>query len=598
MSLRLKKSSLCVLALASLMTLFSTFGFAATATMYPQPGRFVGYIQMKKSPVKIPVSFDAIRVPTASGQADLVVVMKLTFGGFDGHEYVTQNYKIANYDWSAPEITLDANEGGNGPDISLTNGLVSSDGQSIEGKIHTAKGGAITGAIKLVRKGEKADTELALAQIFPGAQVIPSITGEYFGECDGHKSILQLEATRKSDMVSDTGNPFEGFDVHGRYGIRNDNIFNSGGFRYMLIQAFDDTEFNFYQPAIHMPSLARTCKITANGLDCSRDGGFDSCVLHKAESRTSLGALDKPMTPVVPQTLDALPAMSPPVDGLQMPWPTTDETLAGSYSGYIYVDQRKAFERMSIELSLSGAPGTHLSGASRLNLSALAKIYFGDSDVLHGQSLYFKFQPLKLPDQKPESLTFVGVTDPIMHITEWDGETIGGIWYSRSHGYGGRFRLARHPSGQKDVSLLPPAEIPFAESLQGSYKTKDSKGLFNYDKIVLQVLRKQSAGASATYPFRLRGTYIRSRSYKSKTTPGGVNYARQVATIVDGSFDSFTGVLSMKLNNGVSVIGKVTEEGLDLHFSGEDNQFHGGIHEHYLSTFIKQNNEADPGNVF
>lgn len=593
MSFILKMYSWILLTLAVAL---STASVSQAAVMYPQPGRFVGYIHMKNSPVKIPVAFEALRVPAADGKtADLVVIMRVTFGGFDGHEYVTQNYKIANYDWSVPEIALDANDGGNGPDISLTDGLVSADGQSIKGIIHTAKGGPITGTVELVRESEKAVTDLALAKMFPEAEEIPAISGEYAGECAGRKSILQLEATRQSNMIFDTGSPFEGFDVHGRFGIENNNVYSSGGFRYMLLQSFDDAAFNFYQPAIDLPSLGRVCKVTATGLDCGNRGDLSSCFLTKLGGRRTLAELDIPLKPIAPEILSELPPMNAPEDGLQMQWPTNDETLAGSYSGYIYLEQRKAFERMSIEMSLSGSLGAHLSGVSRANLSALAKIYVGDSEVLNGQSLYFKFQPLKLPDLKPEALTFIGNTDPIMHITEWDGQTIGGIWYSRSHGFGGRFRLMRHPSGQSEVNLLPPAKVPFASSLQGSYKTTNAKG-YDYEKIVLQVVRKQSSAASANYPFRLRGLYVRSRSYKEAN--GRTNYARQTTTISDGSFDPFTGVLSMKLSSGESIVGKMSEMGLDLHFSGDDNEFHSGIRDHYLKPYTKRSDVADLSNPF
>ena len=240
-----------------------------TEGLFPKLGSYRGYILMDGAKLKIPVSFDTVRINNENGKKPLMVYLRLMFGAFDSHEYIVQTYRFEDYDWTSPEITLDINDGNNGPDISLINGLISQDGMSLEGEIHTAKGGDIKGKIRLVyMTDDAAANDDAVAKIFSDIPVMLALTGEYEGDCGFDKSILQLDSVKTNAGEFDSGSPFEGYTIYGRYGTSNRSHFLSPYVKYMLNNSFDDLQFNFYEPSIFLPTLGMTCKIIPNGIEC------------------------------------------------------------------------------------------------------------------------------------------------------------------------------------------------------------------------------------------------------------------------------------------------------------------------------------------
>ncbi len=570
------------------ISLISSFAGAdhLTEGLFPKLGTYRGYIVMDGAKLKIPVSFDTVRINNENGKKPLIVYLRLMFGGFDSHEYITQTYRFEDYDWTSPEITLDINDGANGPDISLINGLVSPDGMSLEGEIHTAKGGDITGKIQLTyMTPDLVSNDVALAKIFSDVPVMHALTGEYEGECGFDRNILQLDSVKFSAGENDTGSPFEGYTIYGRYGTLNRSHFLSTRFKYMLSKAFEDVQFNFYEPSIFLPTLGSTCKITSEGILCPSPEGYGpECLLKKNDWSYNLDILRKSIPPTEPAALTEIHKIASD-RGISLNWPATDKDITGKYTGYIYLNERRAFERMSLDLNVAGAPTKNLVGPSRPLLSAIAKIFIANPTNPSPQFLFFKFQQISIPREQPEVLTFPGKDDATIQITHWDENYLSGTWYSKSYGSVGHFKLALQRAEETKSSVSPPANIDYATSLQGTYRIPGAT-LGNSRKLYLQVIPLQTRSFSRVYPFRFAGSYVETKSFKSTTV-------RIPTMIVSGNFDPIVGVVSLRLADGRHVIGKISKKGLNLSFSGTVG-YQDGIRMQYIEEFEKVNDYGTP----
>lgn len=559
-----------------------------TEGLLPRLGNYRGYIVMEGAGLKIPVSMDTVRACEGT-KRPLIVSLRLMFGGFRSHEYITQNYRFSDYDWEDPAITLDINDGMNGPDISLLDGMFSADGMNLEGKIQTAKGGNITGKIHLVYMTESAAAnESALAKIFSDVPIIPSLTGEYSGECDFEPTVLQLESVKTNAGEFDSGSPFEGYTVYGRWGKLNRSSFLSTRVKYMLETSFDDTQFNFYEPSIFIPTLGRTCKITADGIECPTPEGYGTCILRKDQQSVLLDALTEAPAELPSAAASEIQSIAKTRD-IALAWPPKDKDLTGTYSGYIYLSQRNAFERLTLDFNLAGDPDPSSKVTTRPLLSMISKIFIGN-EIDSGQFLYYKFQQLTVPHEKPEVLTFLGKDDAMIQITQWNKNFIAGTWYSRAFGNVGHFKLALHKPGTKETSILPSDGLGFAPSLQGDYGEPGGT-VGNNNHLFLQVIPVQTKSFSRVYPFRFRGQHLTTKTFKSQTV-------RNSDMIVGGNFDPFMGVLSLRLANNSHVVAKITnikgkEPGLYVYFSGTST-YRDAIIPQYPVFLKKMSNRAMP----
>lgn len=558
----------------------------ATAELLPKPGNYLGFIHMKDAPVKIPVSYDIVRIPLDDEHAAIRVYKRLMFGSFYSHEYVVQNYATEHYDWTNPVMDFDTNVGTNGPDMSLKHAAFDPADNTIKGEVRTVKGGAVNGTIQLVHTADKSAAELAMSTMFPGIPVMSSITGEYYSpNCNFEKSFLQLEAVKHNGAEFDTTNPFDLFQIIGRDGEANTNAYLPRAFRYMLRRGFLDGRFNYHKPSFSSDSTGLECDITPEGMECSDIYG-GTCKYIKLGGRGSLSDLDQPL-PDRQEAASSVVPIAGKTPGLKLAWPTNDSEVEGVFSGYIYIKQRRVYQPFGMELSLTGEPGKYASGTTRPELSALAKIYLCKELSRTGLAIPVKFLPMPLPGlsktgKAPELLTLRGRDDALIQVTHWDEKGIGGHWYSRSFGHGGTFQMARHVKGRSTPAVQPPAPAEFERALTGTYIAdfgKRRKDLGNdFDTLILRVKDKEGIDVSKSFPFELAGDYEISRFY-----PGGV--ARESYKIMGGSFDPFTGVVSIRVSNGRHLMGRMTSAGLALTETGSGVAPRTIIKEHSLREY-------------
>ncbi|MBI4404110.1 MAG: hypothetical protein HY537_08115 [Deltaproteobacteria bacterium] len=497
----------------------------------PFEGTYVGFMKINGK-TKYPVTLEILRRDIVDGdKSDLLAFLKVLLGGFRSHEYISQFYVVSDYKWDNNAIALDGNKQGNGPDLSL-DGVVLENGKIITAKVRTSREKAVEGEISL-RYLEDESASLALNSIYPELPVVSPITGQYEGFCSRLGDlILQLEATKEHSWELPTLRPFAGYRVSGRVGMQ------ARGWHFFNLEG----DFNHYTGKIKLPALGesgRECTVSSSGISCTSD-----CIFERKEKDNFLSKLLVESS--LKQNKKKFSAGSA-LEASPLTYPYRQDEIGPEYFGFLHLKERDAYELMSVEPML-----TELGK----KFSIVSKVYVGagyGTDPI----VSLTYNTDSIPGSFDNHVLMAAAGDSIMKIDSWNRAGVRGMLYSKA--YGGRVGAFELIKGSYDTMINHPAfaSFPTAKALRGIYKGKwDDEARVSID-IDTQVSDRLLQ--PPYFPFLIGGLVTLELPH---TDVHGL--------VSSGFYDPFTGTLTLRMDTGATLMGRLTDAGIVGFYSTGD----------------------------
>lgn len=524
------------------LSLFSWASFASNRSI-----TYFGYVLLPKNNLKIPARLELIRDGYHEGAAsDLVAFLKLSYGGFDSHEYATQIYRQKDFDWNAFDLVLDANVAGNGPDLTIFDVVTTNEKKVLSGRVRSFLGETSqVGSIELIRY-DNLDIFKEVSEIFPDHQVHPPLTGVYW-ETDG-KQFIEIEAMRTEPYLVNSQIPFEGLSIIAR------TYFQSLTFVSGRSGSFDNVVYNFYKNRLflnfseipNLSSYGKVCSILFDGIRCG-DGVFKR-VQHGTTS------IDQILAPRMIESLyDDQHFEKVLVPQKEIPSPKIDvlrsENFEDTFYGYLYSERNKVYKKVLIQASRSRIIGNDTS--PKIRYSMTVRLHLGEQD--DEGLVSFKFHP----SERGENCSLVFLesdSDPQIALTHWTDSIISGVWYSRTYGRVGSFYV----SSLGIPVFRDGVEFERARLFDGEYKGD----LFKFPiTLSLQSTPQTPNKMRPYYPISIQATEAFWYPVQSE---GNAVLKEHSSRITRVEIDPFVGVIALFRPNKTFFFGKTTSEGIWL----------------------------------
>ncbi len=517
-----------------------------------KPGRYAGFVKLPDTGLKIATVLDTVYVPAAHGQKPrLAAYLKLSFGGFRSHEYLTHFYLVPDYDWSADEMILDAVATGYAKDLTL-NTHIEDEGNRIRGKMKTVRGVVKNGEIELhylspshlsdLREVEKFENP-KIYDIYKDVPIMPLLTGSYRSEHPMFHT-LQLEATKQSGLLSFGWLPMEGYVIRGRILGQSEIDPDVKDAVIRSLNKFEDIEINPYRGQVNFPNVGPQmslgmCKRTKDGFSCGACT-FKAIPEEKAFLDSILGSECGFKMHPFPLEVN---------EGIKISSSFPSNALTDSeYRGEIHFENRDMLRPFSIAVNVTGAPIKGDPTIAKRTLTFLPSVLLqpSDSDKQSVRSLPIQISPFQI-DDKYRPMVLMGPTGDSIEIIQWTETSIFGIFYSASFGRVGTFRVYKNGAGD------PPVRMEFA--VPGTYLSpiefeKDSPS-FNWIQSKVDLEWVTSANPLSPTPYNVGG--LLTHTWDSLSHLNGRNdfsmYEMQYLR-----FDAFTGIVGADISTGQAVI--------------------------------------------
>lgn len=473
-----------------------------------QFGRYTGILTHSEIQQDQLVKLDFIVNRQSSQEFNLIAVMTLYFGDYGSNEYVTYHFDNVIYNVLTGTMAFDQ------PDQDITF-IVDHFGQ-----------GRISGNLRSSVAGDVGRIDLAQNQpVRPNRPLVQPLWGEYRGTCDDIGTVVQIQTSRSSGDSSRMGNPFGTFETTAQ--LAEVSPSGCGGNPTLCVmRVYDTGSYNFFTGQLDLMGRSRNlhCNVKANGINCN------SCTLTRA-SNEAAGSGPKEF-----QTVAGGFSQTPTQGGSDPAASTSDTQLGGEYKGFLFHEKLGVYQAVGLNLATYQAPGSQ--GGQALFVSGVSTAYFGDHNSRESINQRFnqKEYPLLAPQIVLERLD--GDVDTVIQITQLGSGSARGIWYSILFGRVGTFELKKNglPSLPADASIMEP--------LTGFYNGPDNW------KLELQVIREATPVNTVNpfFPLNFKGAFR-----LQPVTPN--------IRIDSGSFDFYTGKVSMVLEDGSLFTGYRAKEG-------------------------------------
>lgn len=520
-----------------ILALFS-FSLGASPTDFWGPTasvNYVGFLKISGSRFKVRTKLELLRSKEADGKTQTVAFLKLKLGGFHTHEYLTQSYRIEGDPAITHELSLNGLIPGQGPDFSVA-GNFSEDSSRFEAEVRTERGGLRHGQLILLRVDESFNYT-SLDSLFPDSPKLPAITGTYLGRCGKRPQLLHLLHWRQSTSELPTFEMFPGYVVTGHLG----GVERSVTPNYWAVEQHATAgSFDFYQEEIKLGEMGLVCSLTPEGLSCNRQ-----CEFKRDDKRTkNLGLTSEACH--TPERKEELPRIEP---SKAISAQTSTDKLKTEYYGYLHLEGRNAYQFMSLEtVPLNGKVGF------------IAKFFIGLPNKLRkSTSIPFDFKPTPL-SKDCSSLHIQSQFDPALHIIHWYENSIEGIWYSKTAGRIGTFKLLK---GSLDHLEEAPRWVTPLRPLEGFYQQTARDGTIRQLDLFLGTT--SSLGYSSYFPLRVTGEHGFLFPTETRSPVLGMDVPMTFTeTIVQDHVDPFSGLMVLKLSSTRMLLGRFAKEGIEI----------------------------------
>jgi hypothetical protein len=499
--------------------LFASSSYAAEL----KHGRYIGWIDIeeKKERLAVVADFflespeDFTKFPRLNG------VFRISLGGYDGHEYITETFHDLKYDFDHGGLTFD--EEGN--DLLMTTEVEAQGGRAkITGEVFI-RSSAMNGRIELVEESdEPGDDFLEAAQFtaspFPFASLLE---GQYEGECSGKRAALQVQTVRGLEKE---GNRSTGLERH--YGISARLVYKDDKLcgrlaadRWCVRQHFKSGAFNFYSGRLSLESKqgAEECTLKGSEMSCRIRVFTDTvdCRLRKPVIAQPARFYSRGfhLSPNREQSL-ALPNPEPPRNQ------QLAQALKGRFFGYLHNESNNTYIPVRLDVvPFSSTENPH--NPNQMLVSATASFFLGRDFT--GPYITQRFEPRSFY-LRPGFMLSGPETDSSLSVGVWKSGFVSGTWISKSFGKVGTFQLVKG-----EASPLPNA-AKAVQNFSGEFKSMLGK----YEQWVRFLF--------PAHPNRVTGAAIPfTGSFQSIVGNTPVRY------IEGGAFDPFTGRLGWRITN-------------------------------------------------
>ena len=506
-------------ALLLLLTVFYLFTFESSFAGLELEGRYRGYLLPDKKLVKIPLQLDFFKV----GPGIFSAVLKLSFGHFDSHEYVSQYYRDVVCVDHCGEIILNGDDW----DLSLFELVIHK--KEMRGKFRSHSGYA-KGRVLLKKLPEKKVgyvnspfVELdRLAELLE-RKTFPLISGQYVGECSDGNKYLQIEASKWYSIFEPGQTPFYGYRFTGRIGKADGSC--GGEDVFCLENNFYDGTFNPYTGSLKMTGYPKNVRL-------SLDGDFaylNGCKLKKEKD------LDIAYVPAGEFLNPIMEKIATWKQAENKSEELISSDLDGYYKGFLFHTQLNRYQVMDASVeSIRQA-----SDANRIQFYPSAWLHFDHPQDSGEFKISFPFKKVIFDPEVPYMIWDSGA-DAIAKIDCWQKNLIMGQWISRTFGVVGPFVLSRH-------GTLPPFKI------KGS-KLKSGLGLYKSEHWSLELFGledRNPVDLASFFPIQIYGGAQIPRVTEMKTVDAGV-------------YDFYSGSIAFRLSDTRVVTGSVNGEDLRL----------------------------------
>lgn len=469
-------------------------GLSSTAWGQSQFGRYVGVLKHSQLEQDQLAKLDFVVSRQNGAELKLVAILSLYFGDFESREYVTYHFDSVTYNVLSGNLVFDQ------PDQEVT--LVTDQFSA----------GRMVARIRSVTAGDVGTLELVQGESFtPARSLIQPLWGEYRGVCDGVGTILQVQTSRSSGDSSRMGNPFGTYDTTAQ--MAEVNSASCGDTTACVWSVYGSGSYDFFSGRLDLSGRSRdlSCKVGAEGLDCN------GCSLKRTSAEAARGGIK-----VVPRKAGGFDDV-PQAGGDDPAAPEPATTLGGTYRGYLFHERLGIYQAVSMNIVTYQRTGS--AGSPALFVSASSSLHFGGFGS--PESVTHRYNEREFPLLAPQIVLdqMGGDVDAVVQLTKLGNGVAKGIWYSLLYGRVGTFEL----------SNVDVPELPQGATVMSAVAGRYQGGLWRLD---LKTVREATPVNTVNpfYPMTLRGTMR-----LDDITPN--------IKIVGGSFDYYTGKLSIVLEN-------------------------------------------------
>lgn len=431
-------------------------------------GRYFGFVELDSTKEKIAVVADFyLESPEDMTQfPKLNATVKLSFGGFNTHEYYTETFEDLRYDFDNGVLTLD--EPNN--DLMMTTEVRTSGSDTYITGQALFRSSAVTGVLNIKYETDEPGDDLnAAVDSQEEKPIVPLLEGQYEGECGGEAAAFQIQTVRGLKSLEGPDIMPKGFShdtaVFGRLAYRNSELCGPNLCTY----------YNFpniiYNPllsklAIQGSQSTGTCDLRQGNLLCqlriqsrSLDCSFKKKNVTIRPSR--FFTRQHYVRPSADQLQD-LPPASPPQN--------TDlaSALRGTFSGYLHNETNDTYQAIRINvMPYSSTNNPH--NPNQMMITTTAITYFGRGPY-SSEFVTHRYEPRSFYLRPGFTLNGPN-TDSYINISEWKKGFIRGSFYSHAFGKVGTVQLVKG-----DFPDLP-AKAKMVRKISGEFEgPMDSSG--------------------------------------------------------------------------------------------------------------------------
>lgn len=446
---------------------------------------------------------------------EFMAFLKLQFGDWSSSEYMTYHFDNIKFNSSAKTLPLVH------PDQEVSVVLNFSEPGEFKGTFRSNYGGNV-GEIILKK-------EAGVSLKYP---IVDPVAGKYEGSCsDGTQHVLQMETFRNTDDTTKIGNPFSSYRIHGNWASKNDPLCIDSA-ENCTVGVFDKGTYNFFDNDLVLMGPRKTvkCQATVGGIRC-RDCDFKRV----QDERTPAFKSEK-------QIVEAFPNR-PKVRSSDM------KEIGGIYRGYVYHEYLGTYQRAELNIQAFQEAGKEKSN-EEISMSAVAQVFFGELSQREAVSYRFATrvypvhkEPFRFSFQRPQA-----DLDAVIHVEEIGDGFIRGVWYSLLFGRVGQFEM------RKEGEVQIPDGATIMKSLAGFYRGPQ------WDiNLIVELGQTPFNSDNPFHPLTFSGwTTFRTLGFR--------------VSILDGSFDFYTGKLGFILSDGSDIIGIRNQEG-EMHLKKVNHLF-------------------------
>lgn len=407
------------------LVLFSTVGLAAEL-----PGRFTGVLHHESLGKDQLAKLELIPTRGESNSLEYMAILTLHLGGFTSKEYVAYHFQKVTHNPARDTFVFSQ------PDQAIT----------VQGARIT-KQGRFEATVRSLYSSSPANLILdKTEEVVPESPLIEPIWGQYEGQCDGKRNVLQLYTYRSSEDTGHQGQAFASYSIRGHLAWPMPEL-ETGSPEQPLLQAvFVGGSYNFFEGELALFGVLRnlTCQVNGEKITC------DGCEYYRKSNEM--------------RSLQLAPPRAKSILSAHTESPVLTEahlvSLQGEYTGYLHHEYLDEYQPAQLNIV------TYQSDAQKLLLSAQATLQFGEQTK--AEKITYRFMDRSFPNPLDrKNFVFEDSehdVDAILKITKLgDGEILG-EWYSHLFGRVGTFVLRKG-----GVAELPKEATVFG-ALGGNYE--------------------------------------------------------------------------------------------------------------------------------